>query len=100
MREDLRTTTGEFQTLASENPEVAKANNAEDLTYEALELAQPTEKIAMSKLPPRMGEVAHGAMWSQQTRERPLTLYEEIAHYSSLVPYLRELYQSDFEQAA
>jgi hypothetical protein len=48
----------------------------------------------------RVGEVAHGAMWSQQTRERPLTLHEEIAHYSSLVPYLRELYQSDFERAA
>ncbi len=97
MREDLRTTTGEFQTLASENPEVAKANNAEDLTYEALELAQPTEKIAMSKLPPRMGEVAHGAVAQQSNPERPLTAAEVIGEYTKNVMGLRRDYYNSFE---
>ena len=97
MREELRTTTG-FQTSGS--PE-AFASTTEDLTYEAIERARSIEaSVPNEETLVRVGEVAHGAMWSQQTRERPLTLHEEIAHYSSLVPYLRELYQSDFEQAA
>ena len=91
MREERRATT-EFQ--ASENPEVF-ANTTEDLTYEAIERARSIEASV-----PNEETLVRGAMWSQQTRERPLTLHEEIAHYSSLVPYLRELYQSDFEQAA
>ena len=89
MREERRATT-EFQ--ASENPEVF-ANTTE--RARSIEASVPNEETRV-----RVGEVAHGAMWSQQTRERPLTLHEEIAHYSSLVPYLRELYQSDFERAA
>ena len=92
MREERRATT-EFQ--ASENPEVF-ANTTEDLTYEAIERARSVEaSVPNEETLVRVGEVAHGAMWQQQTRERPLTLHEEIAHYSSLVPY-----QSDFEQAA
>ena len=97
MREERRTTTG-FQTSGS--PE-AFASTTEDLTYEAIERAQSIETSAPNEeTSVRVGEVAHSAMWQQQTPERPLTLHEEIAHYSSLVPYLRELYQSDFEQAA
>ena len=97
MREKRRDTT-EFR--ASENPEVF-ANTTEDLTYEAIERARPIEaSVPNEETFVRVGEVAHSAMWQQQTPERPLTLHEEIAHYSSLVPYLRELYQSDFERAA
>ena len=97
MREERRATT-EFQ--ASENPEVF-ANTTEDLTYEAIERARSIEaSVPNEETFVRVGEVAHSAMWQQQTPERPLTLHEEIAHYSSLVPYLRELYQSDFERAA
>ena len=97
MREKRRDTT-EFR--ASENPEVF-ANTTEDLMYEAIERARSIEaSVPNEETLVRVGEVAHGAMWQQQTRERPLTLHEEIAHYSSLVPYLRELYQSDFERAA
>lgn len=102
MREDLRATTEEFQTLASGNPEVALANNAKDLAYElvekeALELAQPTEKIAMSKLPPRMGEVAHGAVAQQPNPERPLTAAEVISEYTKNVMGLRQKYRASFE---
>lgn len=97
MREDLRTTTEKFQTLTSENPEVAKANNAEDLTYEAFELAQPTEKIVVSKLPPRMGEVAHGAVVQQPNPERPLTAAEVIGEYTKNVMGLRQKYRASFE---
>ena len=102
MREDLRTTTEEFQTLASGNPEVALANNAKDLAYElvekeALELARPAEQIVMNKLPPRMGEVAHGAVAQQSNPERPLTAAEVIGEYTKNVMGLRQKYYESFE---
>lgn len=106
MREDLRTTTEGHQTLASGNPEVAMANNGESLKYEwtaekaaseAIDLARPAEQIAMNKLPPRMGEVAHGAAAQQPNPERPLTASEVISKYTEKVMGLRQKYYESFE---